>query len=421
MRILIISQFAGSRMHGMILRNYAMAREWVRQGHEVTILASSYFHGRIRQPAATGRVTEEWIDGIRYVWLRGPAYSQAGTVSRVIAMAVFEVQCRLYRFGREQPYDIVVCSSPPPLSIYLARRLAQRWGARLIFDIRDLWPLTLVELGGLSRRHPFIRLLQHAEDYACRHADLVTSVPGNAAGYLAEHGLPQERFLAVPNGLISDPAQPAPLPPEHRELIARLRRDGRFLIGYAGALGVANAMTTAIEALALVDPNVHLLVLGKGAMKDELSLLAQSREIGDRVHFLPTVEPDQVGEFLEKIDVAYIGLINQSIFTLGASPTKLNNYMLAANPVIYAIGDPGNQVEQSGCGIVCEPENPKELAGAIAKIAALSPDERLEMGARGRRWLLENNLVSRHASMILDRLSALPARSGTRHRQGVSL
>ncbi|MCR2730922.1 glycosyltransferase WbuB, partial [Salmonella enterica] len=73
---------------------------------------------------------------------------------------------------------------PHPFAIYPAARLARRYGARLIYDIRDLWPLTPILLGNYSQRHPFIRLLQAAEDYACRHADLVTAVPRNAEAYL---------------------------------------------------------------------------------------------------------------------------------------------------------------------------------------------------------------------------------------------
>ncbi|MGL4692106.1 MAG: hypothetical protein ACRCWE_08290, partial [Stenotrophomonas maltophilia] len=83
MNILIVSHFAGSQEHGMVFRNYAMAREWVLQGHRVTIVACAYSHFRQKQPVMRSRVQEEMLDGIRYVWVWGPRYSQASSLGRV--------------------------------------------------------------------------------------------------------------------------------------------------------------------------------------------------------------------------------------------------------------------------------------------------------------------------------------------------
>ena len=153
MRILILAHFAGSPQHGMVYGHYYLAREWVRLGHEVAIVASGFAHTRHRQPELTGPVTEEWIDGIRYLWVRTPEYVPADRLGRVRSMLGFVAQVGLRRLPVECA-DLVICSSHYPFAIHPARRFARRCGARLVFEVRDLWPLTLIELGWARRETP---------------------------------------------------------------------------------------------------------------------------------------------------------------------------------------------------------------------------------------------------------------------------
>lgn len=410
MNILIVSHFAGSQEHGMVFRNYAMAREWVRQGHQVTIVACAYSHFRQKQPVMRGRVQQEMLDGIRYVWVWGPRYSQASSLGRVTSMATFTLQCLVLPLPLDEHCDVVVCSSPHPFAIYPAARLARRFGARLIYDIRDLWPLTPVLLGNYSPRHPFIRLLQAAEDYACRHADLVTAVPRNAEAYLRGRGLAAGRFLPVSNGAFLDDAPADPLPHAHVELLRGLRQAGGFVIGYAGTLGVANAMDGAITAISRCPANIHLVMLGDGGSRAALDEQARALGCLDRVHFLAPVGRRQVKEFLANVDVGYVGGRRSPLYEYGASVTKLNDYMLARLPILYAVGDPENAVELSGAGFSCAPDDLDQQAALMQRLAQMTPSELSTLGTTGYRWCVENQLVSTQASLVLTTLQATPRR-----------
>jgi glycosyltransferase involved in cell wall biosynthesis len=410
MRILILSHFAGSSRHGMVLRNYAMAREWVRQGHEVTVVGCAYSHYRAVQPRIRGRIGEETIDGIRYVWLWGPRYNGKSALGRLLGMAAFTLQCLLMKLPLAGRHDVVMASSPHPFVIYPAARLARRDGARLVYDIRDLWPLTPILLGGFKPGHPFIRALQHAEDYACRHADLVTAVPHNAGPYLAGRGLPPERFMPVPNGIsLEDPAESS-LPQSHLRTLRALKDTGAFILGYCGTLGTANAMDLPVRALAEACAHTHLVMLGDGANRDDLAQLAQTLGVGDRVHFLAPVPRAQVARFLEWVDVAYVGGHASPLYAYGASVTKLNDYMLASLPILYGLGDAQNAVEQSGAGLTYPPGDIADFLAALGALTGLSPEERRELGLRGRQWLLAHRLVSDQVRDILNTLDTLPPR-----------
>jgi hypothetical protein len=93
------------------------------------------------------------------------------------------------RWAREFLPDVVIASSTYPMDFWVARRIARRAGARLVHEVHDLWPLSPIELSGMSPRHPFARWCQAAEDAACRQADLVVSMLPRVHGHLAAHAL----------------------------------------------------------------------------------------------------------------------------------------------------------------------------------------------------------------------------------------
>ena len=179
MNILLINHYAGSPDHGMEFRPYYLARQWTARGHRVTIVAATYSHLRSMQPPEDGPVTDEVRDGIRYLWLRTPGYTGNG-IDRIMNMLAFLGRLWLLRGDLERSFqpDVVIASSTYPLDIYPARSIARRTGARLIFEVHDLWPLSPMELGGLSRWHPFIMVMQAAENAAYRSSDAVVNICG---------------------------------------------------------------------------------------------------------------------------------------------------------------------------------------------------------------------------------------------------
>jgi glycosyltransferase involved in cell wall biosynthesis len=390
MNIVLINQYAGSLRHGMEYRPYYLAREWQRRGHRVTIVAGSFSHLRTRAPQLRGGRTSEDIDGLRYVWLWTPGYRGNGA-RRALNLFAFAGQLLRYQgwLRREAAPGVVIASSTHPLDVAPARRLARAAGARLIFEVHDLWPLSPIELGGISPRHPFMQLLQWAEDYAYRHADHVVSMLPNAEAHMRAHGLAPGKFLYVPNGIDLEEWEraAAPLPDEPAALIARLRAEGRFLVGYAGAHGVANALHSLLAAAErLRGAPVAWLLVGQGPEKAALERIARERGLSD-VHFLAPVAKAAIPALLAELDALYIGLQSQPLFRFGVSPNKLMDYMMAARPVLYAIAAGNDPVAESGCGLSVPPEDDAAIADAVRRLMALGPEARAAMGVRGRAYV----------------------------------
>jgi len=378
----------------MEYRPYYLGREWCRLGHRVRIVASAYSHVRTHNPDLRGRSrVDDVVDAVEYTWFKTPTYTGNGA-RRFLNIAAFVR--RLYREGpclaREFRPDVVIASSTYPLDIWPAHRIARLSGARLLFEVHDLWPLSPMELGGYSSRHPFIMLLQAAENYACRHADAVVSILPKVREHLEAHGMAPHKLHLIPNG--TDPAEwlsdPAPLPSTVANTLAELSRRDQFIVGFAGSHGVVNALETLLGAAALMrDDPVAFVLVGTGPEKERLRQRARDDRL-DNVCFLDPVAKKHIPALLNAFDLTYIGLQRQPLFRFGVAPNKLIDYMMAARPILYAIEAGNDLVAEAGCGISVQAENAPAVAQGIHAMRAMTREQRSAMGHRGRHFVLEN-------------------------------
>ncbi len=395
MNIIYINHYAGSEEHGMEFRPYYMAKRWVKKGNYVTIVASSYSHLRTKNPSlGEAKFREQMIDGIRYFWIAGNEYhgNNKGRIKNMLSFlrGLYLYRAQIVKQGRP---DAVIASSTYPLDIYPARHMAKKYGAMLIYEVHDLWPLSPIELGGMDPHHPYIRVMQAAENYCYRHSNYVVSLLPNAQGHMVEHGMKPEKFIYIPNGIERSAwEQPFHYPMVYREKLKKYSDDGYFLVGYAGAHGVANALDSYVEAGKwLAGRKIKLISVGPGPERERLMAKAHDSGLDGIVEFLPPVPRDRIPELLDQFDALYIGLQRQPLFRFGVSPNKLMDYMMAAKPIIFAIDAPNNMVAEAKCGISILPEDSKAIADAVLKLASMPAQDLKRMGDHGRLYILSHN------------------------------
>ncbi len=393
MNIVLINHYAGSLHHGMEFRPFYLSREWVRRGHEVTVIAASHSHVRSAQPTCLGTEAREAIEGVHYRWLATPAYSGNG-LGRVRNMATFvaRLSARAAKIARECRPDAVIASSTYPLDIFPAHAIARRAKARLIFEVHDLWPLSPQVLGGMSKWHPFIATMQVAENLAYRWADAVVSLLPAAKPHMVRHGMAPEKFFHIPNGIAPEDwdAPTAALPAEHQALIENLRRKGRFVVGYLGAHGVANGLDTLLRAATCLPASVCVILVGDGPLKTQLRNEAERQRI-QNIYFLPPVPKETVPALLKQFDALVLLWRRCLLYEFGISPNKLFDYMMAGKPIVHAVEAANDPVREAGCGLTVPAESPEALARAVVRLSELSPEERAAMGARGCSYVLERH------------------------------
>lgn len=393
MHIMLINHYAGSNIHGMEFRPYYLSREWVKSGHEVTIIAASYSHLR-QKNKQIDVLEEEYVDGIRYLWLPTSAY-QGNGIGRLKNMLqfVYQLYKNLSKLAILKP-DAVIASSTYPLDSYPAYKLAKKTESKFIFELHDLWPLSPMELGKMNKYHPFILLMQQAENFWCRNVDKVISILPSAEKYLQAHGLGNNKFICVPNGIIvSEVEYNAKLNKPYQDICDALHEKKIFLIGYTGAHGIANALDILIEAAAKCKEeqlSVRFILVGQGQEKENLKILVRNKEL-DNVLFLDSIPKTQINNFLNNMDCLYIGLQKQKLFKYGISPNKIMDYMLSGKPIISCVTAGNDLVQEADCGISVPGEDVDGVVNAVKIIMSFSKMKRQELGNNGKNYVRANH------------------------------
>jgi len=396
--IWIINQYAGSPLHGMEFRPYYLAKHLIQQGYSVTIISGSYSHLFTKPPQVNSNYSFEQIDGITYCWIKLPAYKKSTGIGRLMNMLVFAWKLRFLPLDKLATPDAIVVSSPSLFLVKQGKRLSKRFKAKFVFEVRDIWPLTLQELSGLSPSHPLMLWMQHFENFAYRNADKVISVLPGGREHMKIHGMSDNKFAYVPNGIDTDEASKAePL----TEFIKQQIPKNKFIIGYAGKIGIANALNYLIDAAKILSDNtsIHFVIVGDGFEKTNLMEQAKDLTNVTFINYIPKLE---IAALLSQFDVCYLGWRRESLYRFGISANKTFDYMFAAKPIIHSVEAFNDAVAESGCGISVEPENSEVVAKAILELQRMSSAEREAMGQRGKSFVIQHHSYHNLAKAFAD-------------------
>lgn len=386
-------------------RHFYLARELAKQGHRVYVIASASHHLLRNQPIFNTPYQLEQQGDFTFVWVKMPSYTEAHSKQRALNWFIFP--WRIHKLAKVIPDkpDAVLCSSPSPISFLGAQWLAKKFRARLVFEVRDIWPLTLTEIGGYSVKHPFIRLMQWVEDKAYRDADHVVSNLRNAVDHMVGRGMPKEKFTWVPNGFSLDEVNlQAPLNPGASAQLP----ENKFVIGYTGTLGVANALDTFIEAAELLKNHSELafVLVGGGKEKDRLQALVVQKQLNN-VHFIDPIPKVEIQAMLAKFDACYLGWLKDDLYRFGIGANKIPEYLYSGKPVVHAYSGACDPIEEAGAGVQVEAQSPHALAEGIMALYQRPVSERAALGMNGRKAALKyyeyGKLGKQLATVLLDR------------------
>lgn len=401
--IWIINQYSSTPETGVGGRHYYFAKSLAQLGYEVYLVGAAFTHLLREPPVLENNFKVEPIaDNFNFVWVKMPTYSEAHSKKRIANWFSFAWKITKLKNILPKP-DVILYSSPSLVGYLGAEKLACDLSVPLAFEVRDIWPLTLCELGGYSENHPFIRLLQWIEDRAYKNSDFVLSNLKNSYEHMQSRGMKPEKFAWVPNGFLKEEVESAQ--PLEQSTLDQLPKD-KFIVGYAGTLGIANALDSFIRAANELKgySEIAFVLVGNGKLKQRLQ--QQVEELGlTNVYFVDAIPKRQVQSLLKVFNVCYIGLTKDPLFRFGVSPNKLFDYLYAGKPILYAI-DSGRYtpVTDSESGIQIEPENVEHIVDGVLKLYNMSPKERAVMGSNGHQEAVQSyeygSLTKKLASIL---------------------
>lgn len=406
MRILYISQYFPPEAGATQNRAFEMARNWVRKGHQVTMLAEIPNHpAGIIFPEYRGKLVErsnlEGIDVIR-MWVK--ASPKKNFANRMMFYISFMINSALAGMLLARgKYDMIFASSPPlfvggsALALSLLRRIP------FVFEVRDMWPESAIELGELTSEKA-IKLATRLEEACYNRARVIVAVTNYTRNKLIERGISnaEHKVIVIPNGANVDQFQFRALGRD--KIRQEYGLEDKFVVVYAGIHGIAQGLDTVIKTAKKLEhrKDIHFLLVGDGPKKAELEELAAEYNL-ENLTMIPHQPNDRIPDFLSAGDSALIPLRKIPLFK-GVHPSKMFDAWACNRPILLSIDGEARQImEEANAGLFIPPEDPDEMANAILSMQA-EPINRDQMGNRGRT--LTENHFSRQvlAEQLIEKL-----------------
>jgi colanic acid biosynthesis glycosyl transferase WcaI len=346
--------------------------------HEVTIVAGPSFHTEQGNSRGFRLWSREDRGKITVIRTRGTRFSKSNLAGRLVNLGTYYLLAAIVAFRLPRP-DVIVAETDPPLLGALAAVLKRRWGCRLVYNVRDLYPDIAEVTGGV--RSPFLlELLRRGNDYAYERADLIVTLGHDMARRIVDKGVPTEKVVVVPDWVDCGRIRPLDSNPFRHSF------GNKFVVMYSGNIGLSQPLDAVLEAADRLrdDDRILFALIGEGARKQWLEERACAMGLTN-VKFLPSQPLENLGESLSAADLHLIPLAPGAAGCL--VPSKIYGILAAGRPFIAMMED-GAEVAQiardDAVGFVVRPGNVEALVGAI-RGAVDAPENLKQMGVRARR------------------------------------
>lgn len=371
-------------------------------GHKVVIITSD--SNQLAEPPQLkdGYLLQE-VDDIQLWWVRTMKYTVAKSMRRILSWLHFEWRLLWLPKKRLPKPDVVLVSSLSLLTILNGLWWKIRYKCRLVFEIRDIWPLTITEEGGFKPSNPFVWSLGVVERLGYKYADaIVGTMPNLGEHVLNVLGYPRPTHC-IPMGVDVDLyAVPTALPNGYEEMYFPKEK---FIVAHVGSIGITNALDTFLECAQAMSasPHIHFLVVGDGDLRE--TYRSQYAHLTN-LTFAPRVAKSMVQTVLSRCDLLYFSVHVSKVWKYGQSLNKVIDYMMAGKPVVASYTGFSSMINEADCGSYVPAGDVTALQKEVERYAQMSEEERVVVGARGKHWLLANRqypkLAAEYLAIMLD-------------------
>ncbi len=346
--------------------------------HEVTIVAGPSYGAEHDVHAGFRLWSRERRGKVTIIRTWGTRLSKSNLAGRLVNLGTYYLLAAIVAFRLPRP-DVIVAETDPPLLGALAAVLKRRWGCRLVYNVRDLYPDIAEVTGGV--RSPFLLdLLRRGNDYAYQRADLIVTLGHDMAKRIVDKGVPAAKVVVVPDWVDCGRIRPLDSNPFRRSF------GDKFVVMYSGNIGLSQQLEAVLEAAGRLrdDDRILFAIIGEGARKKWLEERARAMGLNN-VIFLPYQPLENLGQSLSAADLHLIPLAPGAAGCL--VPSKIYGILAAGRPFIAMMEENAEVAQiarEDAVGFVVRPGDVDALIGAI-RGAVDAPEQLKQMGMRARR------------------------------------
>jgi colanic acid biosynthesis glycosyl transferase WcaI len=414
LRILYVCQYFPPEIGAPAARASELAREWVKDGHLVTVLTGFPNHPNGIVPKEykwklwllTIREDYYGVDVVR-TWLA--PFANRRSWERILNYASFCVSASI-RCVFLRKYDVVIATSPQLLQGIVGLVLKYLKRTPFVFEVRDLWPESLQAVGAFSSNSTLVKCLRALANMLYRQSDKIVVVTPRFRSHLIElSAVPGEKIHVIVNGVDAEFLAKG----EDFDARKAYGLEGYFVVSFVGTIGNAHGLDTLVNTARLMSnyAKVKFLVVGDGAEREKL--VQDIANLGLTNIQIQGPQPRaKIPAILRASDVCLVMLKRSPVFET-VIPTKMLEFMAAARPVILAVeGQAAEIVREARSGICIPPENPEALMKAIEYMLEHSVEASC-FGDQGREYVNRKFSRKQTAQLYLDILQEVSSHPGS--------
>ena len=371
-------------------RHYDLSQELIKKSYEVTIFSSGFNREKkdyFKLFKGKQYIVENY-GKLKFVWLKTASYKK-NNYKRILNMLSYLFRMLTVAHNFSKP-EVIIGSSVHPFAVIAAWLLSKKYKAKFVFEVRDLWPQTPIDMGVIKPNGIIAKLMYAWEKFMYRRANKIIVLLPNAKKYIESEGISSEKIVWIPNGVnLEQFNNPKQLDPDSN-LVQLLRKNkNKFKVIYTGAHGPSNGLNVVIGVASILQKNhneVQFFLIGNGIEKEKLQHNSEKYNLKN-IHFFSSIPKEKIPDLLRYADLLLHCFAPINVFKYGISPNKIFDYLASEKPIIMSVKTSNNIVQEAGAGITVEPGNAEALARGILKIENMTLEERQKLGANGRAYV----------------------------------
>lgn len=378
-------------------RGFFLLDELSSCGYKCTIFSSYPF--KYSKPFK--KIISKIKRNFSYVYLNSYKYKNSNSISRVISWLDFEIKLLLLKKNNLPKPDVIIVSSLSLLTIINGLILKNKYSCKLFFEVRDIWPLTLLEEGGFNDNNIFIYLLKIIEKIGYKYSDHIIGTMPNLKKHVDNVLGFSKEVSCIPIGFDIEELNKSK---EVSNNIKKLIPKNKFIVGYFGGIGISNALNTFFNSINKLKDHkdIHFIIAGDGDLKK--NYYEQTKHLKN-ITFLPMVQKNFIHSLMKYCDLLYFSTHNSKVWEYGQSLNKLVDYMLSGIPIIGSYNGYQSMINESGCGEFIKTNNLEELLKKIFKYKNMSTKDRKYIGNRGKKWISKNRSYKKLSYILSEIIS----------------